>query len=144
MVGAEDLVAEILDGRMDFERVLATPEVLPALAKAARVLGPKNLMPNPKRGSVVTKVAEAVNASIVDNGGAFTRKGVYIDLLLLMKTIYTCVSRYPLLKFWQRTGRSIVRRGGAKSYFNKMVKFLDALEEGNPLKAKFKMSVCCI
>ena len=59
-VGAEDLVAEVLAGRLDFDRVLATPDALPALAKAARVLGPKGLMPNPKRGTVITDVADAV------------------------------------------------------------------------------------
>ena len=60
LVGAEELVAEVVAGRLDFDRVLATPDALPALAKAARVLGPKGLMPNPKRGTVVTEVAAAV------------------------------------------------------------------------------------
>jgi large subunit ribosomal protein L1 len=58
--GAEDLVEEVLKGRFDFERVLATPDTLAALAKVARVLGPKGLMPNPKRGTVVTDVVEAI------------------------------------------------------------------------------------
>ena len=60
IVGAEDLVAEVVKGNIDFSRCLATPDMMPVLAKAARVLGPRNLMPNPKRGSVVTDVAEAV------------------------------------------------------------------------------------
>lgn len=60
VVGAEDLVEEVIQGRLDFERCLATPEVLPVLARAARVLGPRNLMPNPKRGTVTTAVADAV------------------------------------------------------------------------------------
>jgi len=60
VVGAEELVDEVLKGRLDFERCLATPDVLPALAKAARMLGPKGLMPNPKRGSVTTDIGEAV------------------------------------------------------------------------------------
>lgn len=60
VVGAEDLVDDVLNGRLDFERVLAAPDVLPALAKAARTLGPKGLMPNPKRGTVTTALADAI------------------------------------------------------------------------------------
>jgi large subunit ribosomal protein L1 len=53
LVGAEDLVEQVMQGRIEFERCLATPDMLPVLAKAARVLGPRGLMPNPKRGGVV-------------------------------------------------------------------------------------------
>ena len=60
MVGAEELVNEVLGGRLDFERCFATPDLLPALAKAARTLGPKGLMPNPKRGTVTREIGEAV------------------------------------------------------------------------------------
>jgi large subunit ribosomal protein L1 len=60
VVGAEDLINEVLKGRLDFERVIAAPDVLPALAKAARTLGPKGLMPNPKRGTVTVEIADAV------------------------------------------------------------------------------------
>ena len=60
VVGAEDLVEEVINGRHDFKMVLATPDMLAALAKAARVLGPKGLMPNPKRGTVITDVTAAI------------------------------------------------------------------------------------
>eukprot|EP00322_Chrysochromulina_rotalis_P012411 CAMPEP_0115848254 /NCGR_PEP_ID=MMETSP0287-20121206/10824_1 /TAXON_ID=412157 /ORGANISM="Chrysochromulina rotalis, Strain UIO044" /LENGTH=247 /DNA_ID=CAMNT_0003302155 /DNA_START=179 /DNA_END=922 /DNA_ORIENTATION=- len=60
VVGAEELVEEVLKGRLDFERVLAAPDVLPVMAKAARTLGPKGLMPNPKRGTVTTEITAAV------------------------------------------------------------------------------------
>jgi len=60
VVGAEELIEEVIKGRLDFERVLATPDVLPAMAKAARTLGPKGLMPNAKRGTVTTEIMEAV------------------------------------------------------------------------------------
>ena len=60
LVGAEDLVERILEGRIDFQRCLATPDMMPVLAKVARPLGQKGLMPSPRRGTVVTDVAEAV------------------------------------------------------------------------------------
>jgi len=72
VIGAEDLVDEVLKGRLDFERCLATPDVLPALAKAARTLGPKGLMPNPKRGTVTTDIADAVRRA---KGGEIEFRG---------------------------------------------------------------------
>lgn len=60
VVGLEELVAQVVGGTIDFERCIATPDAMPALAKAARVLGPKQLMPSTKRETVVTEVAAAV------------------------------------------------------------------------------------
>lgn len=60
IVGAEELVEEVIRGRLDFERCLAAPDMMPTLAKAARVLGPKGLMPNVKRGSATTDIGDAV------------------------------------------------------------------------------------
>jgi len=60
LVGGEELVAEVLKGNIDFQRCFATPDMMPLLARAARILGPKGLMPNPKRGTVVTEVTDVV------------------------------------------------------------------------------------
>lgn len=60
LVGGAELIEQIKAGKIDFERALATPDAMPLLAQVARVLGPKGLMPNPKRGTVVADVAPAV------------------------------------------------------------------------------------
>jgi large subunit ribosomal protein L1 len=60
VVGEEDLVDQVLKGNFDFEKCIATPDMMPVLSKAAKVLGPKGMMPNPKLGTVTEDVAKAV------------------------------------------------------------------------------------
>jgi len=59
-VGADDMVAKVNEGFMDFDRVIATPDMMGAVGKLGRVLGPRGLMPNPKVGTVTFDVAQAV------------------------------------------------------------------------------------
>jgi large subunit ribosomal protein L1 len=58
--GADELVAQVQGGMLDFDRVIATPDMMGAVGKLGRVLGPRGLMPNPKVGSVTMDVARAV------------------------------------------------------------------------------------
>ena len=59
-VGAEEIVTKIQEGWLDFDAVVATPDMMPLVGRVARVLGPRGLMPSPKAGTVTTNVAQIV------------------------------------------------------------------------------------
>jgi large subunit ribosomal protein L1 len=60
VVGAEDLMEKVQGGQIDFDRVIATPDMMGVVGRLGKVLGPKGLMPNPKLGTVTMDVAKAV------------------------------------------------------------------------------------
>ncbi|WP_375260434.1 50S ribosomal protein L1 [Palleronia sp.] len=63
IVGAEDLMEQVQNGQINFDRCIATPDMMPIVGRLGKILGPRNLMPNPKVGTVTMDVKEAVEAA---------------------------------------------------------------------------------
>jgi large subunit ribosomal protein L1 len=82
VVGAEELIEIVAKGTVDFERCVATPDMMPLLGKVAKVLGPKGLMPNPKLGSVTNDIAEAVKTAKSGQVEFRTEKGGIVHAIV--------------------------------------------------------------
>jgi large subunit ribosomal protein L1 len=114
IVGAEDLMETVQGGKIDFDRVIATPDMMGVVGRLGKVLGPKGLMPNPKLGTVTMDVAKAVTDA----------KGGQVEFRVEKAGIVHA-----------GIGKASFSEGDLKENF---VAFMDAIIKGKPSGAKGK------
>jgi large subunit ribosomal protein L1 len=85
-VGAEDLVQKINEGWLDFDKAVATPDMMVAISKVAKILGPRGLMPNPKLGTVTADIAKAVKEQKAGKVEFRTEKSGIVQCLIGKKS----------------------------------------------------------
>jgi large subunit ribosomal protein L1 len=130
-VGAEDLIARIQEGFLDFDAAIATPDQMSKVGRIARILGPRGLMPNPKTGTVTMDVAKAVTDI---KGGKIAFK---VDKQANLHLIIGKAS-FPTEKLVENYGAALdevvrVKPSAAKGKYLKKVTFATSMGPGIPV-----------
>ena len=87
VIGGEDLLQEVLQGRIDFDAAVATPDMMPVVGKAGRVLGPRGLMPNPKAGKLEYRVDRKANLHLIIGKRSFDEERLIQNYLAIVDEI---------------------------------------------------------
>ena len=95
VVGAEDLVEQVQAGNLNFDRVIATPDMMPLVGRLGKILGPRNLMPNPKVGTVTMDVTGAVKGAAAIGGKVGGAIGGLMSVPFLVSGPWTHPSLKP-------------------------------------------------
>ncbi len=86
VIGAEDLIDDIKAGNINFDKLIATPDMMPLLGQVAKILGPKGLMPNPKLGTITTDVEGAVKSALAGQVEIRAEKGGVVHAIVGKKS----------------------------------------------------------
>uniref|UniRef100_A0AAU7YRL1 Large ribosomal subunit protein uL1c n=1 Tax=Gracilaria hainanensis TaxID=2871843 RepID=A0AAU7YRL1_9FLOR len=117
IIGGEDLINQIKKGRLDFDKLIATPDVMMSIAKLGKILGPKGLMPSPKAGTVTNDLVKTIKEFKagkleykIDRSGIlhipfgqlnFTAEDLYSNLITLQKSIDKNRPQGSKGKYWK-------------------------------------------
>ena len=128
IAGSEELIEEVLKGRSDFDRVIATPDMMVAVGKLGKVLGPRGLMPNPKLGTVAADLEKAITAV---KGGQLEYRAEKNGIVQagVGKASFAEKSLYENIKFFVDTVMK-ARPTGAKGVFVKKVSLSSTMGPG--------------
>lgn len=139
VVGAEDLIEKINGGWLDFDKMIATPDMMVALSKVAKILGPRGLMPNPKLGTVTVNVTNAIKEQKLGKVEYRTEKTGIIHCVIGKKSF----GPQKLQENFNALAQAIVKAKPptSKGTYMKRVTLSTTMSPGIPLDTNETMSI---